>query len=92
MVSFHGEYERLMHSFMGKGVTRRAVLCLRHLMHEMLLIVPDKVCKCQKIKRTVTIILSHLYHYLGHYKLLVMQRRHREVLWVVVDIFTLERS
>ena len=61
MVSFHGEYEQLMHSFMGKGVTRRAILCLRHLMHEMLLIVPDKVCKRQEIERTITSVLPRSY-------------------------------
>ncbi|RDD47072.1 Rotatin, partial [Trichoplax sp. H2] len=41
IVSFHGEYGQFVYSFMGKGVTRRVALCLRHLMHEMQQLMPD---------------------------------------------------
>ncbi len=31
-------------SYMGKGVTKAATLCLRHLAHEMATVLEDKVC------------------------------------------------
>ncbi|EDV29055.1 uncharacterized protein TRIADDRAFT_52559 [Trichoplax adhaerens] len=46
IVSFHGEYGQFVYSFMGKGVTRRVALCLRHLMHEMQQLMPDTVRWC----------------------------------------------
>ena len=43
-------------SYMGKGVTKAATLCLRHLSYEMATLSDDKVC----IAQTVTQCISHL--------------------------------